>query len=185
MGVRGVFVAISCLALGLLAGCREAGELDLPPFPDAARGDAYADIALGPFALWLSSSLMPEGDPDAGQVKRILSGLKWVRVRTFKPPAGSPPEAQMLSLRRQLAGPDWSRIVQTHDQRQGEDVEVYIAQDEHTIRGLAVLVTGPEKVTVVNVVGTIDPRDVRKLGEMAEHSAHKGGGAVPVIDPGG
>jgi len=183
MGLRAVVVAISFLTLGLLAGCREVGELNMPPFPAADKNAGYADIALGPFALWLTSGLMPAGDPEAGQVRRILSGLKWVRVRSYKPAAGRPPEVEVAALRRQLASPDWSRLVQTHDQREGEDVEVYIAQDEHTIRGLAVLVTRPEQVTVVNVVGTIDPRDVRKLGEMAAHTGHKGGETVPVSEP--
>lgn len=183
MRVRAFSVWVSCLALGLLAGCREAGELELPAFPEAARSSGAADVALGPFALWVTSGLMPGDDPEAAQVKRILNGLKWVRVRSYKlTPDSAFPEAQIAALRQQLSGPGWSRIVQTHDQRQGQDVEVYLAQDQHAVRGLAVLSRSPQEVTVVNVVGTIDPRDIKQLGEMAEARAHPGNETVPAAE---
>jgi hypothetical protein len=183
MRVHAVLVVMSCLALGLLAGCREAGELDIPAFPEGAKSTASADVTLGPFALWLTRRLMSDGDPEAEQVKRIFQGIKWVRVRSYKLSPGSPlPQAEIAALRRQLSGPGWSRLAETRDKHQGEDVDVYVAQDEHAFRGLAVLCASPEEVTVVNVVGTIDPRDIKRLGEMAQAHAHNAGETVPVSE---
>jgi hypothetical protein len=175
MRIRAAALVTCCLALGLLAGCREAGELAIPPFPQTAMAAGSVDVTVGPMGLWLATRFMPNDDPDAEQVKRILMGLKSVRVRVYKIAPGSPlPVDALASLRRQLSGPDWSPLVQSRDKRRDEDVDVYLAHDEHTVRGLAVIVTKPEEIAVVNVIGTIDARDVGRLREMAMH-ARKGG----------
>lgn len=182
MRVRAVSMVISCIALGLLAGCRESGELDLSAFPQGARSGESADVSLGPFALWVTSGLMPDDDAEAAQMKRIMKGLKWVRVRSYKPSPDSPlPGQEMAALRQQLSAEGWSEVAQTHDQRAGQDVDVYIAHDGQSLRGLAVLSVSPEEVTVVNVVGTIDPRDIRRLGDLATAHAHAGE-TVPVSE---
>ena len=175
MRVRSTAFAIGCLVLGLLAGCRDEGELSIPPFPETATAAGSIDITVGSMGLWMASAFIPDSDPNAQQVRHMLSGLKSVRVRVYKlTPGTPPPEEALASLRRQLTGPGWSRLVQTRDKRQGEDVDIYVAQDGQAIRGLAVLVTKTEEITVVNVVGTIDSRDLGRLREMALH-ARKGG----------
>jgi hypothetical protein len=176
MHVRALVSAVTCVALGLLAGCREEGELAFPPFPPVAgetRGSV--DLTLGPMALWVAGTVIPESDPDAAQVKRILAGLKSVRVRTYQLPSGSPfPEAQIAELRSQLAAPGWSPLVQTHNRAKGEDVAVYLSQDDNTVHGIAVLAIERGKVTIVNVVGTIRMEDVAALTKIAAN-ARKGG----------
>jgi hypothetical protein len=71
-------------------------------------------------------------------------------------------------------------MVQMHDKRNGEDVDVFIAQDEYAVRGLAVLSTSREEVTVVNIVGTIDPRDIQRLREMASEARDRSETSVRV-----
>jgi hypothetical protein len=175
MRVRALVPAVSCLALGLLAGCREEGELALPSFPTAGQGAQSVDVAVGSFPLWLASTVMPENDPKTAQAKHILQGLKLVKVRSYTLGPGSPsPEAQIAELRRQLSAPGWSTLVQTHDRNKGEDVNIYLAQDGQVVHGLAVLAVSRREITIVNVVGTINPEDVAALTRMASHARKNG-----------
>jgi hypothetical protein len=176
MHVRAFVPVASCLALGLLAGCREDGELSFPVLPPvAAQTTQSVDLALGPFALWLASVAIPENDPKTAQVKRILQGLKTVKVRSYKLTPGSPlPAAQIAALRSQLTAPVWSQLVQTHDRDKGEDVAVYLAQDAQEVHGIAVLATSRTEVTIVNVVGTIKLEDVAALSRIASEARKDG-----------
>jgi hypothetical protein len=181
MHVRTFALALTCLSLGLLSGCREDGELSFPPFPEAAaRTTGSVDLDLGPFALWAASSVMDDHDPQTGQVRQILQKLKSVKVRSYAiSPDRPPPQAELASLRRQLSGPGWTPLVQTHERGGNEDVNIYIAQDEHAVHGLAVLATSPREVTIVNVIGTIERSDVARLTELLRNSRSRRAAGLP------
>jgi hypothetical protein len=182
MHVRNFALALTCLALGLLSGCREDGELSFPPFSAAAaRTAGSVDLDLGPFALWAASSVMNDQDPQTDQVRRILQKLKSVKVRSYAiSPDNPPPQAELASLRHQLSGPGWSPLVQAHERGGNENVDIYIAQDEHAVHGLAVLATSPREVTIVNVIGTIERSDVARLTELLRHARGRGAAGLPV-----
>ena len=56
--------------------------------------------------------------------------------------------------------------------KQGDNAEVYFMGTESNIQGLAIIVTDPKELTVVNIVGPIDIEELSKL------SGHMG---VPYI----
>ncbi len=61
----------------------------------------------------------------------------------------------------QLKAP-WSRIVSINSRQERERVEVYMWRESDQPGGLAVLVSEPRELTVVNIIGRID------LAQLAE-----------------
>jgi hypothetical protein len=175
MHVRAIVLVVGCAALGLLAGCRQEGELAFPPIPPvAAQNPESVDVTLGPMALWLAGSAIEQTHSGDAQAKRMLQGLKLVKVRAYNLPPDNPlPAQQLATLRSQLSAPGWSPLVQTHDRDTGEDVAIYIEQQGNDIHGLAVVALTRTEVTIVNVVGTINREDITALARMARH-ARKG-----------
>jgi hypothetical protein len=118
-------------------------------------------------------------DPDAAQLKDVLKGLKGIYVKNFEfdgPNQYSQEDVE--AIRAQLAGPGWSRIVESHTRRTKERDEIYILKQGDAVAGLAILVAEPTELTVVNIVGFID---INKLGELEGHfgipgdESHHGG----------
>lgn len=172
MHVRAFVTLAACLTLPVLAACQEPGELRMPSLAelqDHAR--VSVDVTFGPSALRMASSFMDDDDPQALQLKKTLWQLKSVRIRSYELTGDvALPRAKLDELRSQLAGPGWSQVVQVDDRSRNEDVSVYLAQDEHAVRGLAVISRSPHELTILNVVGRIDPRQVSALRNMFLHS---------------
>jgi hypothetical protein len=63
-----------------------------------------------------------------------------------------------------LKAPGWSRIVSAHSKRNGDNSDVYLKTNAGQISGLAIIVTEPRELTIVNIVGSIHPEDIRDLG---------------------
>jgi hypothetical protein len=103
-------------------------------------------------------------DSDAKQVKEIIKGLRGIYIKNFEfdePNQYSP--ADVEEVRRQLAAPGWSKMVENHEKSSGETNEIYVMKDENKIEGIAILVAEPKELTVVNIVGRID---LEKLGAL-------------------
>ena len=74
----------------------------------------------------------------------------------------------MAAVRSQLSAPGWSRLVQTRDRDENEAVDVYLSMDNHTITGVAIIVSDPRKFTIVNVVGSVDVDQIARLRQTFE-----------------
>jgi hypothetical protein len=141
------------LALPLLA-CAQGPELKLPSFDNLQqKAVSSANISLGSFMLSLA------GNP----------GLKSVQVRSFEFNSDYVySKADVEAVRAQLTAPGWSRLVQTRDRDKNEAVDVYLAMDNHTVTGVAIIVSDPRKFTIVNVVGAVDLDQINKLRQTFE-----------------
>lgn len=108
-------------------------------------------------------------DPEAAQLKEVLQGLKGIYVKNFEfdePDQYS--QADVDAIRAQLAGPGWTRIVESRSRRSREHDEIYVMKQGQgdRIAGLAILVAEARELTVVNIVGNID---VNKLSLLEGH----------------
>lgn len=56
----------------------------------------------------------------------------------------------MSAVRKQLAAPGWSRLVTVDSKRDRELVEIYSWREGNEAGGLAILVSEPKELTVVN-----------------------------------
>lgn len=130
----------------------------------AAAASETVDVSLDSGLLALAARFMDEGDGDDAAVKSMLSGLKGVYVRSYEFGAdGAFGPADVEMIRRQLSAPGWSRMAGVRSKKDNADVDVYLWVDGSTIGGLGILATEPRRFTVVNIVGTIDLDQLRRL----------------------
>jgi len=153
---------VACLAV--VASPARAQQLQLP---DMARLSAGAvdvvDVSVDQALLGLAASFMSNGTDDK-EVKALMSSLKGIYVKSFtygKDGAYDP--AVLDSVRRQLSGGQWSRLVAAKSAAEGTDTSIYLWRNGDKPGGLAVLSAGPREVTLVNIVGTIDLEQLRSL----------------------
>ena len=154
---------ITCFALGSLG----AQEIKLPPSLDrlAAKATEVVDVTMDANLLQLAGRFLSDKDPDDAKVKKMITGLKGIYVRSFEfAKAGEYQESDVEPLRAQLHAPTWSRIVGVRSQKSGDNAEVYVKTENGKIGGLAILATEPKELTIVSIEGTIDPDQLSELG---------------------
>jgi hypothetical protein len=130
----------------------------------AAAASETVDVSLDSGLLALAARFMDEDDGEDVAVKSMLSGLKGVYVRSYEfgaDGAFGPEDVEMI--RRQLAAPGWSRMAGVRSKKDNADVDVYLWVEGARIGGLGILATEPRRFTVVNIVGTIDLDQLRRL----------------------
>lgn len=166
------------MAVLLAALSLAAQDIKMPANLDklAAKASEVVDVSLDGALLQLGSRFLSEKDPDEAHVKRLVAGLKGIYVKSFEFDDRDEYKASDVEdLRAQLRAPSWSRIVGTRSKRNGDNSEIYIKTDAGQIAGLVIIVTDPKELTIVNIVGSIRPEDIRDLG------GHMG---IPKIDIG-
>lgn len=131
----------------------------------AAKASEVVDVSLDGPLLQLASRFLSEKDPDEVNVKKLVGGLKGVYVKSFQfEERDQYNQSDVEELRTQLRAPGWSRIVGTRSKKNGDNSEVYLKTEAGQITGLAVIVTEPKELTIVNIIGFIRPEDIRDLG---------------------
>ena len=108
--------------------------------------------------------LSGENDADAKKVREIVAGILEIYVRGYEFEAENGyDQADVESIRTQLAGPGWSRLTSVRSRKGGENAEIYVMYGGGKVLGLAILAFDPKEVTVVNIVGEIDPARLSEL----------------------
>jgi hypothetical protein len=131
-------------------------------FPKAVETiDVRVDGAL----LTMASKFLRSDKTDEAAVKEIVQSLKGVYVKGVEfDKDGEYSEADVESIRRQLAAPGWDRIVGVRSKRDGDNVEVFLMINNNAvIEGIGVLIAQPKQLMVVNVVGPLDPEKINQL----------------------
>jgi hypothetical protein len=158
-----------CLALGFApALMAEDAELNIPDFKGLEhKATESVNITIGGWLLHTAGALVEDKDENSAAVKKLLSGIKSVQVRSFKFATDEAySRADVDAVRRQLTAPGWSQLVKVHDQKKHEDVDIYLMIEGTRTRGLAVVACEPREFTIVNIVGTINVEDLPKLGQQ-------------------
>ena len=127
-----------------------AQELKLPANFDklAEKASEVVDVTMDSAMLQLASRFLSDKDPDEAKVKKLVSGLKGLYVKSFQfDRRGEYEESDVESVRVQLRAPGWSRIVGVRSKKDGENVELFIKTDQGQISGLAILATEPRELT--------------------------------------
>lgn len=141
-----------------------------------AKASEVVNVQLDGALIQLASRFLSDKDPDEANVKRLVGGLKGIYVKSFEfDERGQYSPSDVEELRAQLHAPAWARIVGASSKKKGENSEVYLKTEAGQITGLAIIVTDPKELTIVNIVGSIRPEDIRDLG------GHMG---IPKIDIG-
>jgi len=164
MPLRPFIAMLACVAIPVLAGA-QSPELNLPSFASLQqKATQSVDITIGSLALGIMGRLMDDDDQDSAAMKQLIAGLKSVRVRSYQFAADfTYAKADIDAVRSQLSGPAWTRLAQVHDEKKGEDVDVYVALDDQKVKGFAVVASEPREFTIVNIVGAVD---LEKIGAL-------------------
>jgi hypothetical protein len=160
-----VFAFACALGLPLAAVGGEAGSLDLPDFQTLRRqATDSVNISLDPWLLGTMAAFIGDGDADSVATKRMLSGIKSIQIRSFE--FGTDfvyPAVAVDGIRQQLSAPGWTKFVQVHDHKQREDVDIYLMMDQQRANGFALIASDPRQLTIINIVGSIDMKDLPTL----------------------
>jgi Domain of unknown function (DUF4252) len=164
MHTRKLAAALACLALPVLAAAQDA-QLKLPSFADLKdKAIKSVDITIGSSVLGLMGWMMPGDDKDTAELKKTLTGLKSVQIRSYQFTSDfAYSRADVDSVRSQLSGPGWSQLIKVHDQHKSEAVDIYIALDKQTIKGLAIIAANRREFTILNIAGTVALEQIARL----------------------
>ena len=129
----------------------------------AAKASQTVDVSIDERLIRVTEKLFSAAKPDEKEIKKVLVGLKGIYVKRFEfETDGQFSAADVESIRTQLRGPGWSRLVGVNSKKEG-NFEVYLLMTGETIGGLAVLHTDVKELTVVNIVGPVDLEKLAKL----------------------
>ena len=165
---RKMEILISALwAVGLLAEPAFGQSAKLQMNLDRLAKDAVQSVivTMDLSLLRLAAKFLSDEDADEARVKSLIAGLQAIYVRSFefdKEGAYSPAEVE--ALRKQLAAPGWSCLVEVRSKKAGgENADVCLRQEGGKVLGLAIIANEPKKLTVVNILGSIDLEQLRAL----------------------
>lgn len=134
----------------------------------AAKASQVIDVTVDQKVINLALKFLSEKrSPDEAKIKEIISGLKGVYVKSFEfEKEGEYSLTDIESVRNQLKTPAWAMIVGVSSKNKGENVDVYLATTGERVDGVVVIASDPKHLTVVDMVGSIDPE---KISELAGH----------------
>ena len=130
----------------------------------AERATESVDVTLDSSMLRLASGFLSPDDKDEAEVKKLVSKLKGIYVRSFEfDKDGQYSMTDVEAIRTQLKGPEWSRIVNVKSSK-GENSDVFLKRNGDTVAGVVVIEAEPRELTVVHIDGPIDPEQLSELG---------------------
>ena len=172
--------AFACASALAQDNAASKGRLQLDSLERLApKAEEKVQIEIDGVLMKFAASLLSDKDPDERSVKEIIAGLRGVYVRSYESKTGSQfTDADLAPLREQLRAQGWSRIVdvKSHDERD-DNAEIYLATEGERVEGMAIITFEPKELTVINIVGSIDPSKLRQLegnlGIPHIHIGHK------------
>jgi len=144
-----------------------AQEIKMPASLDklADKAEETVDVTLDSSLLKLAGKFLSSGGEN-DVTRKILAGLQSVTVRSYQFSAeGQYDPADVDAIRAQVKAPEWSRIVGVKSKKDRENVDIYFKDGGNgNLGGIVVICAEPTELTIVSVVGTIDPSQLASLG---------------------
>jgi len=187
------WLKLLCLAVALVAAGATAGRAQQQPQAAprlqldneeslARKASELIDVNLDENLLRIIPKKIVT-TTDTGQkvdIGKIVGGLKGVYVRSYGfNNEGEYGEGNLAGVRTQLRAPGWARLVNIVKKKADDNVhlEVYMMTSAGRIDGIAILALEPKRLTLVNIVGTIDLEQLSQLeGQFGIPELGIGGG---------
>jgi hypothetical protein len=129
----------------------------------ANKASESVDVRLDEHLMQTAIKIFDKEKDDA-DIKEILKGVKGIYVKSFTfEKEGEYTETEVESVKSQLRGSAWNKIVSVNSRKDGDNVEVYLLMQGDQIEGLAVVSAEPKEFTVVNIVGPVNLDKLTKL----------------------
>ena len=157
-------VLLGCSAIAAKAQTPQTSRLELSSLDHlAAKASESVDVNIDERLMRLAAKAFSDKDADEREIKKLLIGVKGIYVKSFEFDSdGQFTAADVETIRAQLRGPGWTRLVNVTSKKEG-NVEVYLLMVGEDIGGLAVLSSEDRELTVVNIVGPVDLEKLAKL----------------------
>jgi hypothetical protein len=171
--LAGVALAFAIAGSGFAGAALAETEAELKKMPGYVEfaalsilegQEAKVEVYLKDPMLNLVAKFVKEEDPELFDV---LKKLKLVRVQIFDvtPELAGEISKATSTTAKQLDDKGWERIVRVRDEDEHVDVYLKPSADYEILEGIVVMVVGEDDEAIfVNIVGTIDPADIDKLG---------------------
>jgi hypothetical protein len=172
------WLKLLCLAVALVAAGATAGRAQQPQAAPrlqldneeslARKANELIDVNLDENLLRIIPKKIVT-TTDTGQkvdIGKIVGGLKGVYVRSYGfNNEGEYSEGNLAGVRTQLRAPGWARLVNIIKKKADDNVhlEVYMMTSAGSIDGIAILALEPKRLTLVNIVGSIDLQQLSQL----------------------
>ena len=141
------------------------GQLHIPEFAAlASKASESVAVTLDQQLLSMGCRFLDAKDPQQADAKKLCNGLSGIYVRSYTFDKDfAYPQAEVESVRRQLSGPGWSRIVEAKSTKANTNVDVFVMLDNGKAMGLGIIASEPREFTIVNIVGNIDLEQLHSL----------------------
>lgn len=128
--------------------------------------EEVVDITLDANMLGFATAFMSEDDPEEKAAKEVVKGLGGVYVRSYQfSEEGRYSMSDVEAIRSQLKAPEWTPIVNVRSKKpDGESAQIFVRKVDGKIAGLTVLAAEPKELTIVHIVGSLDPAQLASLG---------------------
>ena len=159
-----LLIATSFLTMAVQIGQAQTPRLQLNSLDHlAAKASETVDVSIDERLIQTAIKIFKDEDPDEREIKKLVSGLKGIYVKSFEfEKEGEYTTADLQAVRVQLQDPAWSRIVNVSSKKEG-NIEVYLRMLNDQIIGLAVLSAELKELTIVNLIGPVDLEKLTKL----------------------
>lgn len=125
-----------------------------------AKATEHVEITLDSNLLQWAAGFMSGTDPNEAKLKKLVAGLKGIYIRSYTfAKAGEYSLSDVDRVRAQLKG--WNKIVSVHEA--GEDTGIYLRTEGDKVLGLVVVSAEPTELTLINIVGSIQPDQLKDL----------------------
>lgn len=150
------------------------GYVDLNALGNFDEADARVEVLLKGSLLVIAREAMSHEDPE---LSRILAGIRLVRVNVFPldEEEGEAVIGKLKGFTQELEKKGWEVAVRVREE--DEHVYIHILPGENDkIEGLVIMVAefdrgrrhSDQEFTFVNIVGTINPEDIGRLGRAMD-----------------
>jgi len=144
-----------------------AQEIKLPVNLDALadKADDAVTVTMDKSMLQLAAKFLNDKDGDESDVRKLIAGLDGIYVRSFEfKHENEYSMADVDAVRSQLQTPAWGRLVGVRS-KHGDNVDVYFKNGGNgNLGGIVVIAAEPRELTIVNIIGTLDPEKLADLG---------------------
>jgi len=165
MKAHSLFVlAVALLANAAFAAAPEP-KLLLPEFEGLAdKASESVTITLDSTLLGMAARFLDPNKPEDAAAREVLAGLQGIYVKsyTFEDDFAYP-GVEVDRVRKQLAAPGWSRLMEVPSKKEQANVDIYMSVEGNKARGLAIIASEPREFTIVNIVGSVDLDKLHQL----------------------
>ena len=146
----------------------------------AAKAIEKVEVNVNPEMLQLGAKFLNQGKPGEKNVSELLSDLKGVWVRSLKfAKENEYSQEELQKFVSKVTASGFSPMVNvTKSGKKSETAAVLVRQENGKITGTVIVAGEPKELTVVQIMGSIDPQKLGQLGVPGIPKLHSefGGG---------